>query len=207
VLSGILCGMFVAVVSILLSVLEAGDQGYSRLTTSGSGSRKLEFVSLVIPITGVLVINQLVIFESAAEIYESVDVVGLQWYWSLAGTDVALVNECLIGSLVTVVTSGTLAISATTIFILSAVDVIHAVALPGLGVKADAIPGRVVQCRIESPCSGIIFGQCSELCGPLHGYMPLSFLVEKNLSVHFNFRGFLKIRLSAPKQNLALFEF
>ena len=177
VLSGILCGMFVAVVSILLSVLETGAQGFSRLSPSGSGSRKIEFISLVIPISGVLVINQLVIFESAAEIFESVDVVGLQWYWALTGTDVALVNECSIGALVSVVTSSILAISAAIVFVISAVDVIHAVALPGLGVKADAIPGRVVQCRIESPCSGLIFGQCSELCGPLHGYMPISFLV------------------------------
>jgi len=85
----------------------------------------------------------------------------------------------MIGSVVSVVTSNILAISATAVFIISAVDVIHAVALPGLGVKADAIPGRVVQCRIEAPCSGLIFGQCSELCGPLHGYMPLSFLIVK----------------------------
>jgi hypothetical protein len=70
--------MFVAVVSILLSVLETGEQGFSRLSPSGSGSRKIEFISLVVPISEVLVINQLVIFESAAEILEAVDVVGLQ---------------------------------------------------------------------------------------------------------------------------------
>jgi heme/copper-type cytochrome/quinol oxidase subunit 2 len=176
--------MFVAVVSILLSVLEVGEQGFSRITPSGSGSRKLEFVSLVIPVSGVLVINQLVVFDSSVEIYEAADVVGLQWYWAISCVDVALVNECTIGALVTVVTSDILAISAAAIFIISAVDVIHAVALPGLGVKADAIPGRVVQCRIESPCSGLIFGQCSELCGPLHGYMPLSFLVVRKLFWH-----------------------
>ena len=70
--------MFVAVVSILLSVIETGEQGFSRTSPSGSGSRKIEFVSLVVPISGVLVINQLVIFESAAEIFDVVDVVGLQ---------------------------------------------------------------------------------------------------------------------------------
>jgi hypothetical protein len=70
--------MFVAVVSILLSVLEVGEQGFSRVTPSGSGSRKLEFVSLVIPVSGVLVINQLVVFDSSVEIYEAADVVGLQ---------------------------------------------------------------------------------------------------------------------------------
>lgn len=52
--------------------------------------------------------------------------------------------------------------------------VIHSWAVPSLGVKMDAIPGRLNETyfRIENP--GLYYGQCSELCGPGHGFMPIS---------------------------------
>jgi cytochrome c oxidase subunit 2 len=55
----------------------------------------------------------------------------------------------------------------------TATDVIHAWAMPALGVKIDAIPGRLNETwlRIEQP--GIYYGQCSELCGDYHGFMPI----------------------------------
>jgi cytochrome c oxidase subunit 2 len=55
----------------------------------------------------------------------------------------------------------------------TATDVIHSWAVPALGVKIDAIPGRLNETwlRIEQP--GIYYGQCSELCGDYHGFMPI----------------------------------
>jgi cytochrome c oxidase subunit 2 len=55
----------------------------------------------------------------------------------------------------------------------TATDVIHSWAMPALGVKMDAIPGRLNETwlRIEQP--GIYYGQCSELCGDYHGFMPI----------------------------------
>ncbi len=55
----------------------------------------------------------------------------------------------------------------------TATDVIHSWAMPALGVKIDAIPGRLNETwlRIEHP--GIYYGQCSELCGDYHGFMPI----------------------------------
>lgn len=52
--------------------------------------------------------------------------------------------------------------------------VIHSWAVPSLGVKTDAIPGRLNETyfRIDEP--GMYYGQCSELCGPGHGFMPIS---------------------------------
>jgi cytochrome c oxidase subunit 2 len=60
--------------------------------------------------------------------------------------------------------------------VISAADVIHSVALPSLALKADAIPGRIQLNSIASPIPGRHFGQCSELCGAMHGYMPISVL-------------------------------
>ena len=63
-------------------------------------------------------------------------------------------------------------VSAGILVVLSAVDVIHALAIPGLGVKADAIPGRLVHVKILSSVNGSFSGQCSELCGAMHAFMP-----------------------------------
>ena len=59
----------------------------------------------------------------------------------------------------------------------SSVDVIHAVALPGISVKMDAIPARISDQLGIAFASGLYRGQCSELCGSLHGFMPLSVCV------------------------------
>jgi len=53
-------------------------------------------------------------------------------------------------------------------------DVIHAWAIPAFGVKQDAVPGRLAQLWFKAEREGIYFGQCSELCGKDHAYMPIT---------------------------------
>ncbi len=55
-------------------------------------------------------------------------------------------------------------------------DVIHAWTIPAFGVKQDAVPGRLAQLwfKVEEGMEGIYFGQCSELCGKDHSYMPIT---------------------------------
>jgi len=52
-------------------------------------------------------------------------------------------------------------------------DVIHSFALPQFGFKVDAVPGKIAQSILFVPNVGIYRGQCSELCGPYHGFMPI----------------------------------
>ena len=52
-------------------------------------------------------------------------------------------------------------------------DVIHAWAVPSLGVKKDSVPGRLNETWFKADREGIFYGQCSELCGQLHGFMPI----------------------------------
>jgi cytochrome c oxidase subunit 2 len=52
-------------------------------------------------------------------------------------------------------------------------DVIHAWAMPAFGVKTDAIPGRLNETWFKATKEGIYYGQCSELCGVDHGFMPI----------------------------------
>ena len=53
-------------------------------------------------------------------------------------------------------------------------DVIHAWTIPAFGVKQDAVPGRLAQLWFKAEKEGIYFGQCSELCGKSHAYMPIT---------------------------------
>lgn len=63
----------------------------------------------------------------------------------------------------------------------TAADVIHSWAVPSLGVKCDAIPGRLNQTSVFLQRPGVFYGQCSELCGANHGFMPI---VVEGVSLH-----------------------
>nr|ALO77461.1 cytochrome c oxidase subunit 2 [Gyrinidae sp. GENSP01] len=57
--------------------------------------------------------------------------------------------------------------------IVSAMDVLHSWTIPSLGVKIDATPGRLNQTSFFMNRSGLFFGQCSEICGANHSFMPI----------------------------------
>lgn len=52
-------------------------------------------------------------------------------------------------------------------------DVIHSFAMPSVGLKLDCIPGRLNQASILLEREGVFYGQCSEICGVYHGFMPI----------------------------------
>jgi heme/copper-type cytochrome/quinol oxidase subunit 2 len=60
-------------------------------------------------------------------------------------------------------------------------DVLHSWAIPSLGVKLDACPGRLNQVGIFIKRPGVFYGQCSEICGVNHGFMPI---VVKGVSLN-----------------------
>jgi heme/copper-type cytochrome/quinol oxidase subunit 2 len=57
--------------------------------------------------------------------------------------------------------------------LITSTDVLHSWAVPSLGIKVDAVPGRLNQFVVEIKRPGVFYGQCSELCGPFHGFMPI----------------------------------
>ena len=58
--------------------------------------------------------------------------------------------------------------------IVTGADVIHSFAVPSLGIKIDATPGRLNQTSILAERTGVFYGQCSEICGIWHGFMPIA---------------------------------
>ena len=61
-------------------------------------------------------------------------------------------------------------------FLVTAEDVIHSFAVPSLGIKIDGLPGRLNQTTTYIKRPGVYFGQCSEICGVGHGFMPIKII-------------------------------
>ncbi|PZN58906.1 MAG: hypothetical protein DIU65_02115, partial [Proteobacteria bacterium] len=58
--------------------------------------------------------------------------------------------------------------------LVTASDVIHAFAMPSFGIKTDAVPGRINEVWFKPEKEGLYYGQCSELCGKDHAFMPIA---------------------------------
>ena len=68
-------------------------------------------------------------------------------------------------------------VGATVRVLVTSSDVIHAFAMPAFGVKVDAVPGRLNEVWFKAEREGIYYGQCSELCGKDHAFMPIGIRV------------------------------
>ncbi|HTO82067.1 MAG TPA: cytochrome c oxidase subunit II [Methylomirabilota bacterium] len=107
--------------------------------------------------------------------------IGHQWYWSYELPDNgdikfdATLNTEATGDKRLLETDNhvLLPINTKVRLLTTAEDVIHSWAMPSFGVKLDAVPGRLNETWIEIVREGIFYGQCSELCGNGHGYMPI----------------------------------
>lgn len=120
--------------------------------------------------------------------------IGRQWYWSYEYSDFADVrfdayiipaNEIEESRfrVLDVDNRTVLPINTQIRVLVSAADVIHSWTVPALGVKVDAIPGRLNQTRFIINRPGLFYGQCSEICGSNHRFMPI--VVERTSTKSF----------------------
>nr|YP_002587075.1 cytochrome c oxidase subunit II [Penaeus stylirostris]ACA47120.1 cytochrome c oxidase subunit II [Penaeus stylirostris]QIC50545.1 cytochrome c oxidase subunit II [Penaeus stylirostris] len=118
--------------------------------------------------------------------------IGHQWYWSYEYSDFLQVefDSYMIPSnelpengfrLLDVDNRTVLPMNTQIRVLISAADVIHSWTVPALGVKADAIPGRLNQVSFLMNRPGLFYGQCSEICGANHSFMPI---VVESVSVN-----------------------
>jgi cytochrome c oxidase subunit 2 len=120
----------------------------------------------------------------------TIKVVGHQWYWSYEYTDFTTKegeswefdsymipeDDLEIGQLrmLEVDQRVVLPIDTHVRFVITGADVIHDFAVPSLGLKVDANPGRLNQASVVIKREGVFYGQCSELCGVNHSAMPIA---------------------------------
>ncbi|KGM88050.1 cytochrome c oxidase, subunit II [Roseovarius mucosus DSM 17069] len=132
----------------------------------------------------------------------NIKVTGYQWYWGYEYTDHDFAfDSYMIGApatggdnrmtpeveaqlieagyskdefLLATDTSVVVPVGKTVVMTVTGADVIHSWTIPAFGVKQDAVPGRLAQLWFKAEKEGIYFGQCSELCGQAHAYMPIT---------------------------------
>nr|YP_009020444.1 cytochrome c oxidase subunit 2 [Engaeus cunicularius]CDN85533.1 cytochrome c oxidase subunit 2 [Engaeus cunicularius] len=114
----------------------------------------------------------------------TIKTVGHQWYWSYEYSDFLgvefdsyMIPSCDLDPsefrLLDVDNRMVIPLDAQVRLIISAADVIHSWTVPALGVKADAVPGRLNQVSFLITRPGLFYGQCSEICGANHSFMPI----------------------------------
>ena len=113
---------------------------------------------------------------------------GNQWYWSYEYPDEEIEFDSLMLAkdelaengyaenewLLATDTAIVVPVNANVHVLVTGSDVIHAWTIPAFGVKVDAIPGRMNELWFKAEQEGVYFGQCSELCGKDHTYMPIT---------------------------------
>lgn len=124
----------------------------------------------------------------------SLKTIGHQWYWSYEYSDFSGIefdsyiipqNEINLDSfrLLDVDNRIILPINNQIRILVSATDVLHSWTVPSLGVKIDASPGRLNQTNFFINRPGLYFGQCSEICGANHSFIPI--VIERIPTNHF----------------------
>jgi len=154
----------------------------------------LEIVWTLIPsiILFAIAIPSFALLYSMEEVLEpqmTIKIIANQWYWSFEYGNLGLewdsymINEpdLLKGEyrLLTVDNPLFVPLETNLRLLITSKDVIHSFAIPSLGLKVDAVPGRLNQlsCYLNRP--GVYYGQCSELCGVNHAFMPLQMIAIK----------------------------
>ena len=167
----------------------------SRNETPGSFTHHsvLEVAWTVVPVGILVVIGafSLPILFKQQEIPEAditIKVTGNQWYWGYEyvdhdfGFDSVMLQKDELADygyapdeyLLATDTAVVVPVGATVVMQLTGADVIHSWTIPAFGVKQDAVPGRLAELWFAAEKEGVYFGQCSELCGQAHAYMPIT---------------------------------
>ena len=114
----------------------------------------------------------------------TIKAVGYQWYWGYEYPDENIIFESYMikeedlkenqPRLLTVDNELVVPVNKVVKVLITANDVLHAWALPSFGVKRDAVPGRINETWFKAEKVGTYYGQCSELCGIQHAFMPIT---------------------------------
>ncbi len=114
----------------------------------------------------------------------TIKAIGYQWYWGYEYPDENIIFDSYMVNdnelkdnqprLLTVDNEVVVPVNKVIKVMITANDVLHAWALPSFGVKRDAVPGRINETWFKADRTGTFYGQCSELCGIKHAFMPIT---------------------------------
>uniref|UniRef100_A0AAU7LKN2 Cytochrome c oxidase subunit 2 n=1 Tax=Syrbatus sp. 2 RRMO-2024a TaxID=3154168 RepID=A0AAU7LKN2_9COLE len=156
----------------------------------------LEFIWSILPMIILILmafpsLNLLYLMDEMNSPMISIKIIGYQWYWSYEYSDFKNIefNSYMKHQyknyefrFLEVDTRMLIPFNIQTRLIISSNDVLHSWTIPSLNIKMDAIPGRLNQINLNLNQTGLFFGQCSEICGINHSFMPI---IMECISINF----------------------
>jgi cytochrome c oxidase subunit 2 len=186
----VITGISVFVLGLLVYVMVRFNERANPTPSTTTHNTTIEVLWTVIPIAILVAIavpsfRLLYFTDRTANPEMTLKIVGHQWYWSYEYPDHGDVkfDSNMIASedlkpgqrrLLEVDNRVVLPIKTNIRLQLTAADVIHAWRIPAFGVMKDAVPGRLLETWVNIDREGVYYGQCSELCGVNHSYMPIA---------------------------------
>lgn len=194
----------IAVICMLYVILTNFREENSKKSINFSHASLLEIIWTIIPAILLFFISvpSFTLLYSLDELVDpalTIKIVGNQWYWNYEYSDFCgikatdanenvtqeeltfdsyILNEeyLTLGSLRNLEVDKRVVMPVNTHIrlLMTSADVLHSWAVPSLGIKLDAAPGRLSQTSLFIKREGVFYGQCSEICGINHGFMPIA---------------------------------
>nr|YP_089639.1 cytochrome c oxidase subunit II [Gegeneophis ramaswamii]AAS13695.1 cytochrome c oxidase subunit II [Gegeneophis ramaswamii] len=181
--------MIVFLISTLVLYIITIMMSTKLTSTNSTDAQEVEMIWTILPAIIMIVIalpslRILYLMDGISNPHLTIKSIGHQWYWSYEFTDYQMLTfdsymtptadlEHGQFRLLEVDNRMIVPTESPIRMLISAEDVLHSWTVPSLGVKTDAVPGRLNQTTFITTRPGVYFGQCSEICGANHSFMPI----------------------------------
>ena len=190
ILMPIITAISILVLGLLLYISYKFNSSRNQTASTTTHNTVIEILWTVIPVILLIIIaipsfRILYTAETIPKADLTIKAIGNQWYWSYEYPDYADLsfdanmlqdNELSSPSLRSLETDTQIVVPVDKVIklLITSNDVLHAWTIPAFGVKKDAVPGRLNETWFKAEKIGTYYGQCSELCGPKHSFMPIN---------------------------------
>ncbi len=213
----IITGITLFVLALLIIVIFKFNARKNPVPSRTTHNTLIEVVWTIVPVlilVGIAVPSFRLLFEQLdipkADL--TIKATGKQWYWSYAYPDNgkfefdSIMAQNKAPRLLAVDNEVVVPVNKVVRVQVTGADVIHSFAVPSFGIKIDAIPGRLNETWFKATKTGMFYGQCSELCGKDHAFMPIAIRVVSDQEFAAWVEGAKKKFASAPSNSFASLE-
>ncbi len=205
ILMPIITGISILVLFLLLYIAFRFNSSRNKVASTTTHNTVVEILWTVIPVVLLIIIaipsfRLLYVSETIPKADLTIKAIGNQWYWSYEYPDYGdivfdanMLNDDELSDpklrLLETDTQIVVPVNKVVKLQITSNDVLHAWTIPAFGVKMDAVPGKLNETWFKANKEGIFYGQCSELCGPKHAFMPINVKVvsDKEFEDWINF--------------------
>jgi cytochrome c oxidase subunit 2 len=190
ILMPIITGISILVLGLLLYIAYRYNSSRNQTASMTTHNTVIEVLWTVIPVILLIIIaipsfRILYTAETIPKADLTIKAIGNQWYWSYEYPDYddfsfdanMLQDEELSDPSLRLLETDTqivVPVNKVVKLLITSNDVLHAWTIPAFAVKKDAVPGRLNETWFKAEKTGTYYGQCSELCGPKHAFMPIN---------------------------------